>query len=210
MELYNVQRLNRQSFPLPTTSRSQDDTSSKTRSNSENPLLIDQQPHTSDGPNGTVNGHFSEPLDHNYTYDSRAYINDSNGVATTPKCSSTSGGVKTEISSSTRTCSFRDHDDQSGEISSNNGSYLESEWVEHDEPGVYLTIRALPDGRKELRRVRFRYERKCYRSCQEFIMEIFHAFMCVRKYFICLNCIVHLFFSSQIYNQLATFNKLVY
>lgn len=31
-----------------------------------------------------------------------------------------------------------------------------SELVEQEEPGVYITIRALPDGRRELRRIRFR------------------------------------------------------
>ncbi|XP_073279163.1 protein Brevis radix-like 4 [Primulina huaijiensis] len=34
-----------------------------------------------------------------------------------------------------------------------------SEWVEQDEPGVYVTIRAIPDGRRELRRIRFRREK---------------------------------------------------
>jgi hypothetical protein len=33
---------------------------------------------------------------------------------------------------------------------------METEWVEQDEPGVYITIRALPGGSRELRRVRFR------------------------------------------------------
>lgn len=31
------------------------------------------------------------------------------------------------------------------------------EWVVQDEPGVYLTLAALPSGGNELRRVRFRY-----------------------------------------------------
>ncbi|XP_075490669.1 protein Brevis radix-like 4 [Primulina tabacum] len=163
MELYNVQRLNRQSFPLPTTPRSQDDTSSNTRACTDSPLtsslLREQKPHTPDRPNiGMVNGYLSDSLDHGYEH-SRAH-NNSNGVATTPKLSSTSG-VKTEISSMdalTRTSSFRDAD-RSGEISSNNGNYLDTEWVEQDEPGVYLTISSLPDGRKELRRVRFSREK---------------------------------------------------
>lgn len=34
-----------------------------------------------------------------------------------------------------------------------------SELVEQDEPGVYITIRALADGRRELRRIRFRREK---------------------------------------------------
>lgn len=31
------------------------------------------------------------------------------------------------------------------------------EWVEQDEPGVYITFIALPSGQKGLKRVRFRY-----------------------------------------------------
>lgn len=30
------------------------------------------------------------------------------------------------------------------------------EWVEHDEPGVYITLISLPNGQKGLKRVRFR------------------------------------------------------
>ena len=83
---------------------------------------------------------------------------DSCGVASTPKLSSISG-IKTETSSvdaSMRTSSSRDAD-RSGDISISNVSDLETEWVEQDEPGVYITIRALADGRRELRRVRFRF-----------------------------------------------------
>lgn len=32
-----------------------------------------------------------------------------------------------------------------------------SEWVEQDEPGVYITLVSLPGGVKDLKRVRFRY-----------------------------------------------------
>lgn len=42
------------------------------------------------------------------------------------------------------------------EPSISNASEMESEWVEQDEPGVYITIRQLADGTRELRRVRFR------------------------------------------------------
>lgn len=34
---------------------------------------------------------------------------------------------------------------------------IPSEWVEQDEPGVYLTLTSLPGGIKDLKRVRFRY-----------------------------------------------------
>lgn len=83
--------------------------------------------------------------------------NGSNGLNATPKLSSISG-TKTETSSmdaSRRTSSSRDVD-RSGELSISNASNLETEWVEQDEPGVYITIRALPGGARELRRVRFR------------------------------------------------------
>lgn len=33
----------------------------------------------------------------------------------------------------------------------------DSEWVEQDEPGVYITLTSLPGGAKDLKRVRFRY-----------------------------------------------------
>ncbi|KAG6518688.1 hypothetical protein ZIOFF_022168 [Zingiber officinale] len=42
-------------------------------------------------------------------------------------------------------------------ISISNASDLETtEWVEEDEPGVFITIRELADGTRDLRRVRFR------------------------------------------------------
>ena len=36
-------------------------------------------------------------------------------------------------------------------------SQNENEWVEQDEPGVYITLTSLPGGAKDLKRVRFRY-----------------------------------------------------
>lgn len=61
---------------------------------------------------------------------------------------------------SARSSSSREEEeeaDHSGELSVSNASDIETEWVEQDEAGVYITIRALPDGTRELRRVRFRY-----------------------------------------------------
>ncbi|KAL0740465.1 hypothetical protein Bca4012_081978 [Brassica carinata] len=37
-----------------------------------------------------------------------------------------------------------------------NASEMQAEWIEEDEAGVHITIRQLPDGTRELRRVRFR------------------------------------------------------
>lgn len=43
------------------------------------------------------------------------------------------------------------------DVSISNASELEvTEWVIQDEPGVYITVRELADGTRELRRVRFR------------------------------------------------------
>ncbi|KAI3821945.1 hypothetical protein L1987_09521 [Smallanthus sonchifolius] len=65
------------------------------------------------------------------------------------------GGPKGEQSSmdaSRTTTSSRD-------VSISNASDIESEWIEEDEPGVYITIRQLVDGTRELRRVRFSREK---------------------------------------------------
>ena len=99
----------------------------------------------------------SDSLDHHHMMQQRPCY-ETSGLASTPKLSGISG-VKTETSSldgSVRTSSSREGD-QSGELSLSNASDMETEWVEQDEPGVYITIRALPGGARELRRVRFRY-----------------------------------------------------
>lgn len=46
------------------------------------------------------------------------------------------------------------HDDLESAQSGNN--QVEAEWIEQFEPGVYLTLIALRDGTRELKRVRFR------------------------------------------------------
>ncbi|CAA2989583.1 Hypothetical predicted protein [Olea europaea subsp. europaea] len=160
-ELYNVQRLNRQAFALPTTPRSEDDNSSKIESAEASPVTPplgrERLPHTLHRPTGMAFSS-SDSLDQQSMHSRYNY--DSFGVASTPKLSSISG-AKTETSSmdaSMRTSSSKDVD-RSGEISISNASDLETEWVEQDEPGVYITIKALPDGRRELRRVRFSREK---------------------------------------------------
>ncbi|KAK9281218.1 hypothetical protein L1049_004113 [Liquidambar formosana] len=162
MELYNVQRFNRQAVPLPTPPRSEDE-SSKIESAEDSPvtppLSKERLPR---------NFHFHHPMGMGYSssdsldhhpMQSRHYY-DSGGLASTPKLSGISG-AKTETSSidaSVRTSSSREAD-RSGELSISNASDQETEWVEQDEPGVYITIRALPGGIRELRRVRFSRER---------------------------------------------------
>ncbi|KAK4774419.1 hypothetical protein SAY86_009354 [Trapa natans] len=163
MELYNVQRLNRQAFPLPTPPRSEEENSkleSVHDSPATPPLNREQLPRNLHRPlvGMTMGYSSSDSLDHP-PGQARQY-RDSTGVSTTPKLSSISG-AKTETSSmdaSMRSSSSRDAD-RSGEFSISNASDLENEWVEQDEPGVYITIRALPGGKRELRRVRFSRER---------------------------------------------------
>ncbi|PRQ46929.1 putative brevis radix (BRX) domain-containing protein [Rosa chinensis] len=166
MELYNVQRFNRQAFPLPTPPRSEDESSiqsSKMESVEDSPvtppLTRERLPRNLYRPPGMGMGYSSsDSLDH-HPMQSRQYC-DSVGVNSTPKLSSISG-TKTETSSmdaSIRSSSSRDAD-RSGELSISNASDLETEWVEQDEPGVYITIRALPGGKRELRRVRFSREK---------------------------------------------------
>ncbi|KAL0415058.1 UNVERIFIED_CONTAM: protein Brevis radix-like 2 [Sesamum latifolium] len=123
MELYNVQRFNRNAVPLPSPPRSEDES-------------------------------FAFEVD---TLQKTCLLC---GLNSTPKLSNMSA-AKTETSSidaSARSSSSREID-HSGELSVSNASDLETEWVEQDEPGVYITIRALPGGARELRRVRFSRER---------------------------------------------------
>lgn len=162
MELYNVQRFNRQAFPLPTPPRSEDESSkmeSAEASPVTPPLTRERLPRNLYRPTGMAMGYSSSDSFEQHSMQSRHFY-DSGGVNSTPKLSSISG-AKTETSSmdaSIRSSSSRDAD-RSGELSISNTSDLEAEWVEQDEPGVYITIRALPGGKRELRRVRFSRER---------------------------------------------------
>ncbi|KAK1416911.1 hypothetical protein QVD17_26030 [Tagetes erecta] len=142
MELYNVQHFNHQGVPVPAPPKSEEEIS-KLGSFENSPVT----PPLS-----------KEPPPRNFY--PKQTCNVSTGPTSTPALSSISG-AKTETSSlaSARSSSSRDGDDHSGELSMSNASDLETEWVEQDEPGVYITIRALPGGNRELRRVRFSREK---------------------------------------------------
>ncbi|ONM22228.1 Protein Brevis radix-like 4 [Zea mays] len=172
MELYNVQKFN-QTVPLPATPKSEDE-SSKEDSPVTPPLDKERLPRTFHRQGGGAMGSSSsDSLEHhsNHYCTGRHHHHhhhghqccDSMGLASTPKLSSISG-AKTETSSmdaSMRTSSSPEEIDRSGElsVSVSNASDQEREWVEEDEPGVYITIRALPGGIRELRRVRFSREK---------------------------------------------------
>ncbi|CAI9284916.1 unnamed protein product [Lactuca saligna] len=142
MELYNVQRFNCQALNTPSQSEDGRDSSySRLGSARESPMMT---PSINKDWN---NRNYYKPPDqggaHHYNVGPSAYV---------------AGGSKGEMSSmeaSRTTTSSRDE----ASISVSNASDTESEWVEQDEPGVYITIRQLTDGTRELRRVRFSREK---------------------------------------------------
>ncbi|CAI8589782.1 unnamed protein product [Vicia faba] len=163
MELYNVQRLNRLAFPLPTPARSEDE-SSKRESIADSPvtppLTKEQLSRNLYRPTGTGMGYSSSDSFDQHSMQSKHYQYDLSGMNSTPKVSTISA-AKTDISSmaaSIRSSSSREAD-RSGDLSMSNASEPDSEWVEEDEPGVYITIRSLPGGKREIRRVRFSREK---------------------------------------------------
>ncbi|KAG2304600.1 hypothetical protein Bca52824_033251 [Brassica carinata] len=145
MELYNVKQFNLESEPLPTPAS--EDGGSQIQSAKNSPVT---PPMNKEQPRG-MGYSSSDSLDQQPIQKPKRY--DSAGLASTPKLSGISGN-KTETSSidgSARSSSA----DGSEEVSVSNASDTETEWVEQDEPGIYITIRALPDGSRELKRVRF-------------------------------------------------------
>ncbi|KAK9277449.1 hypothetical protein L1049_006993 [Liquidambar formosana] len=153
MELYNVQRFNRQALHTPPRSEDERDSSySRMGSARESPMTPslnkDWVPRNYYKPSGSKGYFPSDPSDqgggsHHYNAGPSAYG---------------TGGPRGETSSmdaSRTTTSSRDE----ASVSISNASDLETEWVEQDEPGVYITIRQLADGTRELRRVRFSREK---------------------------------------------------
>ncbi|KAL0843390.1 hypothetical protein Bca101_016635 [Brassica carinata] len=158
-ELYNVQKLSRNAFPLPTPPISEDEKAKGEYHHPEDtpatpPLNKERLPRTVHRPVGLAAYSSSDSLDHSSTQ-SQQFHHDSGLQNSTPKLSSISG-AKTETSSVDS--SSRDAD-RSEEMSVSNASDVDqNEWVEQDEPGVYITIKVLPNGKRELRRVRFSRE----------------------------------------------------
>ncbi|KAG5060802.1 hypothetical protein AAZX31_01G136300 [Glycine max] len=136
MELYNVQRFNRQALNTPSRSEDEQRDSSYSRMTSGH----DSPMHSMSLKDWTPRNHY-KPSGNN------------------PSEAMDQGGggqnfhAASSVEASRTTTSSRD------ERSMSNASDLETEWIEQDEPGVYITIRQLADGTKELRRVRFSRER---------------------------------------------------
>ncbi|KAL7187964.1 hypothetical protein ACSBR1_037911 [Camellia fascicularis] len=152
MELYNVQRFNRQALNTPPRSEDERDSSySRLGSARESPITSslnkEWTPRNYYKPSGSKGNFPPEPPDqggsHHYNAGSSTY------VTSGPK------GETSSMDASRTTTSSRDE----ASVSISNASEMESEWVEQDQPGVYITIRQLSDGTRELRRVRFSRER---------------------------------------------------
>ncbi|KAE9602482.1 putative Galactose-binding domain, brevis radix (BRX) domain-containing protein [Lupinus albus] len=162
MELYNVQRLNRHAFPLPTPPRSEDESSKfeSAEASPVTPLTKERLPCTLYRPTGMgMEYSSSDSFDHQSMH-SPQFTDSTTGMSSTPEASTIST-AKTELSSahaSIINSPSRDAD-RSCDLSNSNDGDLETEWVEQDEPGVYITIRALAGGKRELRRVRFSREK---------------------------------------------------
>ncbi|KAH9606528.1 hypothetical protein KSS87_018918, partial [Heliosperma pusillum] len=132
MELYNVQRFNRQALQTPARSDDEPRDSTFTRVGSvmESPMTNKEWiPRNFYQPPGTKPYYPpSEPSENGYP------AGFANGYSVgTPKESSYMDPSRTTTSS-------RD------DVSVSNASELETEWVEQDEQGVYITIRQLADG----------------------------------------------------------------
>lgn len=134
-ELYNVQGLNRQAIP---------------RSEDESTVELDS-PATAPPQKASSSDSLEQQMMMVMMMQAQAQaqsrtISDSGTMSGTSKTETTLSSMRTSPSQDT-------------DISVSNATCMESEWVEQDEPGVYITIRALPHGRRELRRVRFSREK---------------------------------------------------
>ncbi|KAK1417822.1 hypothetical protein QVD17_26956 [Tagetes erecta] len=133
MELYNIQRFNCQALNTPSQSEDgRDSTYSRLALARESPMM-----------NPSMNREWNKNYGGNQQYNAGPSGYGPGG----------SKGEGSSMEASRTTTSSRD------EPSISNASDMDSEWVEQDEPGVYITIRQLIDGTRELRRVRFSREK---------------------------------------------------
>ncbi|KAG2238264.1 hypothetical protein Bca52824_092476 [Brassica carinata] len=143
MELYNVQQLNQQSVPVPTAPpRSKDE--SCTKNSPATPPLNKEFP----GGKCLLTANQARTQTQSGTT-----LSSISGTRT--ETSSVDMSARSSGSSREEEEEEEDDGDYSMEVSVSNASDMETEWVEQDEDGVYITIRALPDGSRELRRLRF-------------------------------------------------------
>ncbi|KAL6005857.1 hypothetical protein ACLOJK_039902 [Asimina triloba] len=151
MELYNVQKFSRQALPTPPRSEDEREPYSRMGSARESPMT---PPSNRDRAQRNFHRPAAPPGKGYYPSEHSEY--GQHHGSTMPGSSGTGFRGETAFNDASRTTtSSRDE----ASVSMSNASDQETEWVEQDEPGVYITIRALPDGTRELRRVRFSRER---------------------------------------------------
>ncbi|KAL6533655.1 hypothetical protein OROHE_013488 [Orobanche hederae] len=149
MELYNVQRFNQQAINTP--GRSEDGRESiysRLGSARESPRMtpsLNKEWMPSYKPSGGNKDYFPYENIGNQHY----------GVGSSAYPAGGPEGEASSMEASRMTTSSRDE----ASVSVSNASDIESEWIEEDEPGVYITIRQVADGARELRRVRFSREK---------------------------------------------------
>ncbi|XVE65402.1 hypothetical protein DITRI_Ditri07aG0177700 [Diplodiscus trichospermus] len=150
MELYNVQRFNRQALHTPPgpEDETQRNSSYSTLGSARESPMPHWTPRNNYKPYGGK-GYF--PTDH---FDQGGGQHYSAGPSA---FHGGGGGSRGEASYDAARMTTSSRDEPS--VSVSNASEMEAEWVEEDEPGVYITIRQLADGTRELRRVRFSRER---------------------------------------------------
>lgn len=120
------------------------------------PLNKERLPRNFHSPPG-MGHHLSNSLEHHPAHSRSRNYHESGELTSTSKLSSISvARIETSSIDASARSSLSREADCSGELSVSNASDVETEWVEQDEPGVYITIRALPGGNRELKRVRFR------------------------------------------------------
>ncbi|KAL6506135.1 hypothetical protein OROGR_024316 [Orobanche gracilis] len=67
--------------------------------------------------------------------------------------------------------SIQGHTIRNGNKTKESDTHSENEWVEQDEPGVYITLTSLPGGLKDLKRVRFSRKRFSEKQAEQWWAE---------------------------------------
>uniref|UniRef100_A0A0D6R384 BRX domain-containing protein n=3 Tax=Araucaria cunninghamii TaxID=56994 RepID=A0A0D6R384_ARACU len=137
LELYNIQRFDRQTV-LPTREEEERGARESAEDSPVTPPLHNER----------LPRNFYRQCPPGVGYSSSDSMDHHSSLAATPNLSSKAGSSSMDGDRS---------DDLS--VSASTVSDQEMEWVEEDEPGVYITIRSLPGGGRELRRVRFSREK---------------------------------------------------
>ncbi|KAL6530843.1 hypothetical protein OROGR_014703 [Orobanche gracilis] len=144
-ELYNVQKFNQQALNTPGRSEDgRDSVYSRLGSAFESPRMTPSLNKESTPRHNKPTYYGGKDYFHSEVSSNHHYYN---GVGS----SGYPRGDMASVEASRTTTSSRDE----ASVSVSNASDMESEWIQEDEPGVYITIRQLMDGTRELRRVRF-------------------------------------------------------